>query len=250
MNEFKSFKQIPVPVGQPAKPVSNRDKIKIYQERGTGRVVDDPRLEIKWKPIDKVASRVVAAATGYNKPPRPAPIFNPKPPPNNMPAPKEETAIHTPGAGRLKTKTQLTEDGHRETMIDLESLAPAALDEHERTVKKGAKAAEELLEKSRDVIASIDYLASEIRGPWTDFEQYVKQALTTVREQRIALGSETRLLMGALKEVRQFFLDSTYETEIQRLHEFIDVCERLKAMKDSGFLDNIADTILKLDSRD
>jgi hypothetical protein len=53
--------------------------------------------------------------------------------------------------------------------------------------------------------------------------------------------------MGALKEVRQFFLEESYETEIQRLHEFIDLCERLQALKESGFLDIVADTMLKLD---
>lgn len=247
MNEFKSLKQIPVPVGQPAKPVTNRQKIKIYQERGTGRVVDDPRLEIKWKPIDKVAARVVAPATGYNQPPVPPPKFEPKPKrmPVNQKVPEDH--LGQGGTSRVKTKTQLTEDGYRETMMDMNSLAPAAIEEHERTVKKGIKASEELLEKSRDVIASIDYLASELRGPWAEFQKSIKEALTTVREQRLALGSETRMLMGSLKEVRQFFLEDSYETEIQRLHEFIDVCERLKALKESGFLDSIADTILKLD---
>jgi len=59
-NEFKSFKEISIPVGESVKPVTNRERIKIYEERGTGRVVDDPRLEVKWKPIDKIAARVVA----------------------------------------------------------------------------------------------------------------------------------------------------------------------------------------------
>lgn len=234
-HELKSLKDIPVP---------NREKIKIYEERGTGRVVDDPRLEIKWKPIDKVASRVVSPATGYNKPPRPPPVFNQK---TNMSKPERDFAVTTPSESRIRTKTQLTEDGHRETMVDLNSVAPAAVEEHERTVKKGLKTADDLLERSRDVIASIDFLASEIRGPWTDFEAYIKKSIATVREQRIALGIETRNLMTSLKEVRMFFLDDCYETEIQRLHEFIDVCERLKALKESGFLDDIADTILKLD---
>lgn len=147
----------------------------------------------------------------------------------------------------IRSKTVLTEDGHRETLYDLDSVKGAALDEHERTVKRGMKANDELLEKAREVTAAIDYLTTELRGPWAEFQDYIKLALSTVREQRIALGSETRLLMSSLKDVRQFFLEPTYETEINRLHEFVDVCERLKALKDSGFLDTIADTILKLE---
>jgi hypothetical protein len=53
-------------------------------------------------------------------------------------------------------------------------------------------------------------------------------------------------LLTALKDVRTFFLEGDYEKQIDRLREFIDLCERLKALKDSGTLDAIADTILKL----
>jgi hypothetical protein len=87
-----------------------------------------------------------------------------------------------------------------------------------------------------------------MREPWQEYQGFIKSALGSVREQRIAIGSETRLLMGALKEVRQFFLEESYETEIRRLHEFIDLCERLQSLKESGFLDTVADTILKLNT--
>jgi hypothetical protein len=52
--------------------------------------------------------------------------------------------------------------------------------------------------------------------------------------------------MASLKEVRQFFLEGDYEKEIERLHEFVDLCERLKALTQDGFLDAVADTLLKL----
>jgi hypothetical protein len=149
---------------------------------------------------------------------------------------------------RVRTKTKLTEDGYRETLIERQSLEPLALDAHQKSVKKGIDASEGMIEKAREVTAAIEYLSTEMAGPWAEYQLFIKEALGTVRDQRIALGSETRLLMVALKEVRQFFLDQTYETEINRLHEFIDLCERLKALKESGFLDTVADTILKLQS--
>lgn len=240
LNEFKSFKEIPVPVGQPAKPVTNRQRIKIYEERGTGRVVDDPRLEIKWKPIDKVAARVVAKAKWHDQPPPSPPKFN------NMPGEKQDAVTSAVRQGRVTTKVGLTDEGYRETFFEAHSADGAMIDIHEGEVKKKIKTTEELTERARELTATIDYLATELKGPWSEFQEFIKSALGTVREQRIAMGSETRLLMGSLKEVRQFFLEETYETEIRRLSEFIDLCERLKTLKDCGFLDTVADTMLKL----
>lgn len=243
MNEFKSLKQISIPVGQPAKPVPNRQKVKIYEERGTGRVVDDPRLEIDWKPIDKVAARVVAPAKWCHQPPPPPPKFVTK----NMPEKNDSVRSGPLREGRIKTKVALTEEGYRDTFYELGSADAAMVDVHEGETKKKIKVTEELTERARDLTAAISYLTTELKGPWEGFQESIKSALTTIREQRIAMGSETRLLMGSLKEVRQFFLDETYETEIARLSEFIDLCERLKALKESGFLDTVADTILRLD---
>jgi hypothetical protein len=239
-NEFKSLKDIPAPVKQPAEPIPNRQRIKIYEERGMGRVVDDPRLEINWKPIDKVAARVVAPAKYYHQPPQPPPKFLTKP------MPEKTDSIKSTGGTRITTRTGLNEDGSRETLYERNSADAAMLDHHESETKKKIKTTEELTERARELTATIDYLVTEIRGPWAEFQEFIKSALTTVREQRIAMGSETRLLMGSLKEVRQFFLEESYETEIRRLSEFIDLCERLKALKESGFLDTVADTILKL----
>jgi hypothetical protein len=53
-------------------------------------------------------------------------------------------------------------------------------------------------------------------------------------------------VVNALKDVRQFFLGPDYEREQKRLVEFVDLCERLKRLKDSGFLDTVADTMIRL----
>jgi hypothetical protein len=156
LDEYKSLKEIPIPVGQPAKPVTNREKIKIYQEQGTGRVVDDPRLQIDWKPIDQVAARVVSEQPWWAHPPQPEPKFVSKQEVNREP-------IDVP---RAKVKKMLTERGYVEEMIDLESVAGPALENHEHTWKKDMKANDELTGRAKDLIAAIDYLTAEMRGPW------------------------------------------------------------------------------------
>lgn len=57
--------------------------------------------------------------------------------------------------------------------------------------------------------------------------------------------------LGAAKremaDVRKFFLEKEHVTEIDRLKEFLDLCDRFKKLKDDGVLDVITDVILKLE---
>lgn len=74
-----------------------------------------------------------------------------------------------------------------------------------------------------------------------------KEALVECRDLRMALSSEISALIQSLKDLRSIAAGPQHDESIQRLREFIELSERLKALKDSGFLDSIADTILRLD---
>lgn len=50
-----------------------------------------------------------------------------------------------------------------------------------------------------------------------------------------------------MADVRRFFLEKDHVTEIDRLKEFLDLCDRFKKLKDAGGLDVITDCILKLE---
>ena len=58
--------------------------------------------------------------------------------------------------------------------------------------------------------------------------------------------TEVAAMLKPLEDVRQFFLGKDHEAEVARLREFVDLCERLQKLKQSGFLDTVADTMLKL----
>jgi hypothetical protein len=227
-HEFKDFKDLPSLPKQSPESIKSRERISLYHSPAKEKVVDG---DVKWKPIDVVAARVVSKAPWWAEPPEPDPAFM-------TPEFREPP--------RLKAKKVLSEDGHLEEHIEMHSLAPIAVEQHEKTVKAGLKATEELTARANDLIDTVKHLSTQIGEPWTEFQQFIKKGISDTREQRIALGSETRLLMGSLKEVRQFFLEESYETEINRLHEFVDLCERLKVLQESGFLDAVADTILTL----
>lgn len=76
-----------------------------------------------------------------------------------------------------------------------------------------------------------------------------KVLLDEIRQSKYAMLAETSALVAPLKELRQFFLGGDYKEQVTRLREFVDLCERLQKLKDSGFLDSVADTMLRLAER-
>ena len=80
-------------------------------------------------------------------------------------------------------------------------------------------------------------------------QQLLDKGLSDIRQSRHALLAEVSQMSAALRDIRQFFLGETYETEIKRLHEFVGLAERLMVLKEKGFLDRLADTMLSLHVR-
>jgi hypothetical protein len=91
-------------------------------------------------------------------------------------------------------------------------------------------------------------LLNGIGGEMEKFRSDTKMYLEDIRQTRFAVVQEASQMTGPLKEVRQFFIGSDYREQIERLKEFVDLCERLQKLKECGFLDNVADTMLRLAS--
>jgi hypothetical protein len=73
----------------------------------------------------------------------------------------------------------------------------------------------------------------------------MKQA-QDLRSARMTVVSEVQQALGAMRDVRKFFLESDYETEMARLERFVKVCRELQALKDDGVLDAVCDSSLRL----
>lgn len=73
-----------------------------------------------------------------------------------------------------------------------------------------------------------------------------KDFIDTLRGMRMTSTTEVAAMMKPLEDVRRFFLGDQHKEEVERLKEFIELCERLQKLKESGFLDSVADTMLKL----
>lgn len=74
----------------------------------------------------------------------------------------------------------------------------------------------------------------------------LEKIVGSTRAARMAVVGEMRESLQALKDVRQFFLESDYKTEMERLERFVVVCKELVALKKSGALDAVADVAIKL----
>ncbi len=70
--------------------------------------------------------------------------------------------------------------------------------------------------------------------------------IKNIREHRFAATSETKQILGELRDIRKFFLESDYQKEMERLRLFVDLCRELKALKADGTLDAICDSALHL----
>lgn len=120
--------------------------------------------------------------------------------------------------------------------------------EHEMA-SLAARATKEHLAPAREDVAAVKRSAQTLREVLNEYQaaaSEVGEIIAALRTKRMTLTSEVAALLPALRDVRQFFIERDYEKEMARLHEFLEVCERLKALKESGFLDDVADTLLKL----
>lgn len=148
--------------------------------------------------------------------------------------------------GRIRTTRGRVEEGHVEELLNRDDVEVIAVEKREKDTQKLVDNLQSLEARARDIHGSLDYLLANMEEPFVKSSELIGKHLALLREKRFAIDTESRLMMNQLKEVRQFFLDEKHDREVDRLREFVDLCERLKVLKESGFLDTIADTILKL----
>jgi hypothetical protein len=72
------------------------------------------------------------------------------------------------------------------------------------------------------------------------------EKVTQLRSARMGLVSEVNASLGALRDIRQFFIESDYEKEVKRLEQFLGLCDRLKQLRQDGTLDVVSDVVIRL----
>ncbi len=114
--------------------------------------------------------------------------------------------------------------------------------------RQAAEHQEELVRRVQDAKQALKLSMGTVNQEWIEVDERASKMLHDLRATRMAIDSELSKIMSQLADVRKFFLSSDHETEVARLKEFVELCERLQKLKDTGFLDRVTDTILKLEN--
>jgi hypothetical protein len=250
MSEFRTLEDALSYVRVLQKPITipQSKQHKIWEPRPRQRIDGGDPVRT---PVDRLAARVVAPAPWWALPPEPVkekPNQKPKrKKPKKMSTLNETTVVNKaiskmPGAAYVSTSGLTVRTVNGQQVVDSDEVAAlicAEIAKLPRETRPNVKAAED----ARQIIHE---LIEGIGGEMEKFRADNKRYLEDIRATRFAMVAETSQMTGALKEVRQFFLGGDYKEEIARLREFVDLCERLNALKESGFLDNVADTMLRL----
>lgn len=226
------------------KPIPELPPLSLYHPKPKDPVVGGDPIRV---PIDRVAARVVAKAPDHFKPP-------PEPAKNIMNDPKpvitSERQRNRENMDQIHNQMSQSPDGgasnlvmrKKEADFDIE-LAAAGTKKFTQNVQQ----TEDLVKRAEESRAAIDYLVTHVQKAWCDYDDFITKALVKARATKVAIEIETKQTLATLADVRKFFLDPRHEEEIQRLKEFVQICERLRELKRDGFLDAVTDTILRLE---
>jgi hypothetical protein len=251
MSEFRSLEDAFSYVRILQKPVVIPEikKSKIWQPKERERI--DGGSPVRT-PVDRVAARVVAPAPWWAMPPVIKKKEELKPKTKKKKTKKMSSLNETvvvdrnaplmPGAAYKSSSGLTIRTINGQQMIDTDEVAAlicAEIAKLPKETRPNVKAAEDAREIIRELTIGI---GSEMEKFRADSKRYLED----IRNTRFAVVTETSQMTGALKEIRQFFIGSDYKEEIARLKEFVELCEKLNALKDSGFLDNVADTMIRL----
>lgn len=197
-------------------------------------------------PVDRVAARVVAPAPEWAKPPPPPATKAERHKVN--PPPSDEERKKNDGANRALSQGGYSPGGKDQIRTKKEADFNVELtDGVAKRFERNVEATEDLVRRAEEATAAVKYLVEHVPIQYAAYDEFLLKALRDTRAAKAAIEIETKLILATLADVRKFFLDPKHEEEVAKLKEFINLCERLRALKDSGFLDTIADTILRLE---
>jgi len=215
---------------------------------------------ILWKPIDRAAAMLLAKSPWWAQPPVDMPTDKIEAEPKRKKRKRKRN--HMKGVTEVSGGTifqenvpanceYLSKSGLNIRMVNGESFV--RVDEVDALIceqisKLPAETRPNVL-AAQDARKIVRELLDGIGGEMEKFNASSKKYLEDIRQTRFAVVSETASMTKELKDVRQFFLGNDYHDQITRLREFVDLCERLHKLKQSGFLDSVADTMLRLADR-
>lgn len=116
-----------------------------------------------------------------------------------------------------------------------------------KRTEEGLGKQEELVNRVVDARKALDLALNTFRKESLNYLDELDGYLLRMRQTRMALDTESKNILSQCADVRKFFLSDDHTEQMKRLVQFAETCRTLKVLKESGFLDAITDTILKLE---
>jgi hypothetical protein len=104
----------------------------------------------------------------------------------------------------------------------------------------------EFIEQTKESVAVLKTAVAGVGEQLEQIKPLKSEFINELRAMRMGATREAAEIIAPLQEIRQFFLGKQHDQEIARLREFVELCERLQKLKQDGFLDAVADTMIKL----
>lgn len=133
-----------------------------------------------------------------------------------------------------------------------DKLTPATLSEtiaaevvNDANIAKGRVV--DLEQRFLDASKFLDEATDNIKESWLQWMKESKEYLEEVRTWRMAVEREKNTGISACKDLTAFLGSDDIRVKVENLRALVEIAERLKALKDAGFLDALVDTLVKLD---
>lgn len=213
--------------------------------------------DILRKPVDRTAALVVSRCPWWAIL---SPVSTPKPKEQKVTPKRKKKKMPKsgylnlrgdPGATEapphIEGQDYVSEAGIRikivngQPMFDLEDVDRRICEEVSKLVKQANPA----VQAAQDARKIMNELLNGIGDEMDRFKIAAKSHLDEIRQTRFAVVRECQDMIGPMKDVRQFFIGDQHKEQIERLREFVDLCERLVKLQQSGFLDRIVDAVVK-----
>ena len=92
----------------------------------------------------------------------------------------------------------------------------------------------------------LEKLANDVKALSSVIEPALLDHIKGIRSARMAAVTEINQSLQALRDIRKFFLESDYQTEMERLERFVKICREINELKQTGILDVICDASIRL----
>lgn len=110
--------------------------------------------------------------------------------------------------------------------------------------------ADQLLKAVRDEVEeskkTLQSLSNEVSAVYDSVAPALLQQAQALRSARMTIVGELHDSLTVLRDVRRFFLESDYATEMERLERFIRVCKEIQALQQAGVFEAVCESALRL----